>query len=65
MNAYFVHDTADWRDLNPKFVLQVYRDYYLTKDEQFLKTVWPMLKVKECGTFFHKMRLLFTAWGVA
>ena len=45
VNAYFVHDTADWRDLNPKFVLQVYRDYHLTQDKQFLAMLWPVLKV--------------------
>lgn len=28
INAYPVHDVSEWRDLNIKFVLQVYRDYY-------------------------------------
>lgn len=28
INSYCVHDVSDWRDLNVKFVLQVYRDYY-------------------------------------
>ncbi|XP_010218121.1 PREDICTED: non-lysosomal glucosylceramidase [Tinamus guttatus] len=32
VNAYLIHDTANWKDLNLKFVLQVYRDYYLTQD---------------------------------
>uniref|UniRef100_A0A336KNI8 CSON012927 protein n=1 Tax=Culicoides sonorensis TaxID=179676 RepID=A0A336KNI8_CULSO len=29
INAYPVHDVSAWRDLNIKFVLQVYRDYYV------------------------------------
>nr|CAB3248405.1 non-lysosomal glucosylceramidase [Phallusia mammillata] len=45
VNTYFVHDTADWRDLNPKFVLQAFRDFYLTKDRAFLQTVWPICKI--------------------
>lgn len=28
INAYPVHDVSEWRDLNTKFILQVYRDYY-------------------------------------
>lgn len=27
-NSYPVHDVSEWKDLNIKFVLQVYRDYY-------------------------------------
>lgn len=27
INSYPIHDVAEWRDLNLKFVLQVYRDY--------------------------------------
>src|SRR4029077_3623994 len=36
----------DWKDLNPKFVLMVYRDYVLTgrKDTAFLKATWPAAK---------------------
>jgi len=45
VNAYFVHDTSEWRDLNPKFILQIYRDYYRLKDKVFLKTLWPILQV--------------------
>lgn len=29
INAYPVHDVSAWRDLNIKFVLQVYRDFYV------------------------------------
>ncbi|KAF5292347.1 hypothetical protein FQA39_LY03381 [Lamprigera yunnana] len=31
INSYPVHDVSQWRDLNVKFVLQVLRDYCLTK----------------------------------
>lgn len=44
VNGYFIHDINEWKDLNPKFVLQVYRDYVLTKDKQFLAQVWPIVK---------------------
>lgn len=29
INSYPIHDVSEWRDLNTKFVLQVYRDYYV------------------------------------
>ncbi|XP_073242353.1 non-lysosomal glucosylceramidase-like isoform X1 [Porites lutea] len=44
VNAYTIHDTAQWKDLNLKFVLQVYRDYVATKNIQFLKDMWPVTK---------------------
>jgi len=39
-------DTNDWKDLNSKFVLMVYRDYVLTgsKDKVFLQQMWPAVK---------------------
>uniref|UniRef100_A0A8C2X0F3 Non-lysosomal glucosylceramidase n=1 Tax=Cyclopterus lumpus TaxID=8103 RepID=A0A8C2X0F3_CYCLU len=42
VNAYLIHDTADWKDLNLKFVLQVYRDFHLTQDSQYLRDMWPV-----------------------
>ncbi|XP_068121921.1 non-lysosomal glucosylceramidase-like [Hyperolius riggenbachi] len=45
LNAYLIHDTADWKDLNLKFVLQVYRDYYITKSTTFLQDMWPVCQV--------------------
>lgn len=45
VNAYLIHDTADWKDLNLKFVLQVYRDYHLTQDSQYLRDMWPICQV--------------------
>nr|CAB3499403.1 unnamed protein product [Digitaria exilis] len=41
MNAYNIHDTSKWKDLNPKFVLQIYRDFAATGDMQFGRDVWP------------------------
>lgn len=55
VNAYLIHDTADWKDLNLKFVLQIYRDYYLTGDQGFLKDMWPVcLAVMESEMKFDK-----------
>ena len=36
-------DTNDWKDLNSKFVLMVYRDYVFNgkQDKAFLKEMWP------------------------
>ncbi|VFQ65919.1 unnamed protein product [Cuscuta campestris] len=41
MNAYNIHDTSQWKDLNPKFVLQVYRDFAATGDYSFATDIWP------------------------
>ena len=40
VNGYFIHDPNQWKDLNPKFVLQVYRDYIITHDQQLLVDTW-------------------------
>ncbi|XP_010241124.1 PREDICTED: non-lysosomal glucosylceramidase isoform X2 [Nelumbo nucifera] len=44
MNAYNIHDTSRWKDLNPKFVLQVYRDFTATEDLSFAVDVWPAVR---------------------
>ena len=44
VNAYNSHDTKDWKDLNLKFILQVYRDYYYLKDLKYLEYMWPLVK---------------------
>jgi non-lysosomal glucosylceramidase len=44
LNGYYFHNPNEWKDLNPKFVLQVYRDYVLTENRQFLEDVWPAVK---------------------
>ncbi len=40
VNGYDFHDSGIWKDLNPKFVLQVYRDFTLTRDRKFLESCW-------------------------
>ena len=40
VNGYDFHDSGIWKDLNPKFVLQVYRDFTLTRDKAFLVQCW-------------------------
>ena len=45
INAYHIHDTSKWKDLNLKFVLQVYRDYVATHDVYYLQDMWPVAKV--------------------
>jgi len=44
VNGYFFQNINAWKDLNPKFVLQVYRDYFLTRDKNFLKEIWPTIR---------------------
>ncbi|XP_023530160.1 non-lysosomal glucosylceramidase isoform X1 [Cucurbita pepo subsp. pepo] len=41
VNGYNLYNTDRWKDLNPKFVLQIYRDVVATKDTKFAKAVWP------------------------
>ncbi|KAF3516716.1 hypothetical protein DY000_02060410 [Brassica cretica] len=41
VNAYNLFNTDRWKDLNSKFVLQVYRDVVATGDIKFAKSVWP------------------------
>jgi non-lysosomal glucosylceramidase len=47
VNQYNYQDVSIWRDLNSKYVLQVYRDWYLTgaNDRDFLKYTWPSVKM--------------------
>ncbi|XP_065870695.1 uncharacterized protein [Euphorbia lathyris] len=45
VNAYCIYDTDRWKDLNPKFVLQVYRDVAATGDKKFAEAVWPSVYV--------------------
>ena len=44
VNGYNLHDVNEWKDLNPKFVLQVYRDAVATGDEQFLADLFPVME---------------------
>jgi non-lysosomal glucosylceramidase len=45
-NQYNYQDVSNWRDLNSKYVLMIWRDYALTgaKDEEFLRYSWPAVK---------------------
>lgn len=45
VNGYTLHNTDRWKDLNPKFVLQVYRDVVATGDKNFASAVWPSVYV--------------------
>lgn len=45
VNAYNLYNTDRWKDLNPKFVLQVYRDVVATGDKTFAQAVWSSVYV--------------------
>ncbi|KAL8535964.1 hypothetical protein ACS0TY_011566 [Phlomoides rotata] len=45
VNFYNLHNTDRWKDLNPKFVLQVYRDVVETGNKEFARAVWPSVYV--------------------
>ncbi|HET7208057.1 MAG TPA: GH116 family glycosyl hydrolase, partial [Terriglobales bacterium] len=53
-NQFSWQNTSDWKDLNSKFVLMVYRDYVLTgkKDIAFLRETWP--SVQEAVEYLRK-----------
>src|SRR6202158_4486481 len=46
INQFSWQDTNGWKDLNPKFVLMVYRDFVFTgrKDKDFLRSTWPAVQ---------------------
>jgi non-lysosomal glucosylceramidase len=46
INQFSWQDTNGWKDLNPKFVLMVYRDFVFTgrKDKEFLRAAWPAIQ---------------------
>jgi non-lysosomal glucosylceramidase len=45
-NAFSWQNTNDWKDLNSKFVLMIYKDYVFTgkKDTAFLRYTWPAVQ---------------------
>lgn len=49
LNGYNFHDVSKWKDLNPKFIMQILRDYTITKDKAFLAECW--LAVKAAADF--------------
>lgn len=43
INSYCIHDVSKWRDLNPKFILQTYRDALSTNgilEKQFVQDMY-------------------------
>uniref|UniRef100_A0A8R1HJ60 DUF608 domain-containing protein n=1 Tax=Caenorhabditis japonica TaxID=281687 RepID=A0A8R1HJ60_CAEJA len=46
-NAYVMHDTGKWKDLNMKFVLTSWRDYIVLSEKHsaFLHHTWPAVKM--------------------
>ena len=44
VNAYTMQDTSRWKDLNPKFVLSVCRDFRATGDSAFAAEMWPAVR---------------------
>ncbi|XP_021947733.1 non-lysosomal glucosylceramidase [Folsomia candida] len=42
INSYLMHDVSGWRDLNLKFVLQVFRDWKLSADSTYLNDLLPI-----------------------
>jgi non-lysosomal glucosylceramidase len=46
-NQYNYQDVSNWRDLNSKYVLMIWRDYALTgaKDDEFLRSSWSAVKL--------------------
>jgi non-lysosomal glucosylceramidase len=46
VNQFSWQNTNDWKDLNSKFVLMVYRDYVFSgrKDLAFLRSTWPAVR---------------------
>lgn len=43
VNAYNLQDVNRWKDLGPKLVLQVQRDFVATRSRPFLDRLWPVL----------------------
>jgi non-lysosomal glucosylceramidase len=54
VNQFNWQNTTDWKDLNSKFVLMVWRDYVFSgrKDVAFLRYTWP--SVKEAIEYLRK-----------
>ena len=56
LNAYNSHDTKDWRDLNLKFILTVYRDYHHLQDKEYLKHMWPLVLVSQTEILTYRYK---------
>lgn len=55
VNAYVMQDTGRWKDLNPKFVLQICRDWVATGNRGFVEETWPA--VREAMRFMEQFDL--------
>jgi non-lysosomal glucosylceramidase len=80
LNAYCLHDTKNWRDLNLKFILSIYRDYYYIKEINLLEDMWPLIKtlmitiesqdtdkdglIDNMGNYFLFLMIVFTFLNV-
>ncbi len=55
VDGYNFQDVSRWKDLGPKFVLQVYRDWAATADLPFVQQVWPAVReaLAYVGRFDH------------
>jgi len=42
-NIYNFQDVSLWKDLGPKFILQIYRDYLFTQSRKFLIDMYPVV----------------------
>ena len=54
-NIYNFQDVSRWKDLGPKFILQVYRDYKYTNSPWFLVDMFPVaVQVMEATLIFDR-----------
>eukprot|EP01132_Coremiostelium_polycephalum_P010051 gene10051-12320_t len=44
VNSYNIQDVSRWKDLPCKFVLQIYRDYLVTQDKNFILQIWGVIE---------------------
>uniref|UniRef100_A0A8D8W696 Non-lysosomal glucosylceramidase n=1 Tax=Cacopsylla melanoneura TaxID=428564 RepID=A0A8D8W696_9HEMI len=53
INAYNIYDVSDWKDLNLKFIISLYRDYTVSHDVGFLSRMFPCALdlIRKCDSF--------------
>ncbi|KAF8569299.1 hypothetical protein P879_03462 [Paragonimus westermani] len=56
VNAYVMFPTDNWKDLNPKFILQAWRDWRLTQDDHYLLYMLPII--------YRVIRICLKAWDL-
>lgn len=58
INAYNIHDVSEWRDLNTKFVLQVFRDLSLfDKNEEINSIKYLQDMYKACHVIMSRTKM--------